>query len=1395
MKRFIITAIACMLCWFASAQSAFRLHYWFDTQHDSGVTAISENGSWQTLLETDGLSTGFHTLYTQVQDSSGRWFAPQSYLFYKSPTQPDANEAMPYVMWIDQDIEHSYSGDFLNENLLLDVGHISTGFHTINMQFGSGSSATLKSFLFYKSATQPAANETMAYTMWIDQDIENKRTGTFRNEHLILDLGTISTGFHTLYMQFGEGSDATLKSTCFYRKPHAELQIVRYEYWQNDLDSLKQVVNVTPQDTVDLITLLPLEPQPIRTTNFLFNPNDGTPVVNAKNEIHFKFYNAQDRIATRTFPYIDYNVVDTIYADTIERNTTRIVEAPSANRIHWFKLSAGVGDSLSFRTDKPCIMHLFAPSGAEVFKLEGQDAVRWKGCHSFESGTYYLAVHDVEDTGTIAVSYQWLYRYAVIAWDVHRVGNGGISSINFEGNGFNSLDTVYLYKGTDTIPALYIGRERKTTTSVVFNFENADTGMYQALFKFVDEDIFKTEVVYVETAKPIVLTTTCSYPQSFMRGGTVTYTYSITNTGNMTAYSVPMHIAIISSTKGISHIDVKGLDSPLIIANIDIDTIPEPYRQELIDKSKEIGDDHNFNRAFYVDSVTNDTVLIRANNLSFNIAPYETRSIEIIIKSNDSVNVLVATPDSINTMTYMDLNYAKINPHAVVWSCINDVFKCHLNYVSMDLSIIGIGLAIAEAFAGTSVAAAIDVGGIAIASCAVGFLQMIEADFEGAPHDNVSRFQKQVGWGNTLYNTIFDCLSAAIPVGKIKDVIKKMSTLGDFANTWVNWDFEFLDEMPNTLAPLPAFMTVPSIQLKTCIRRVYRDQNCIECKSGGSCEKGGTSKAVVPVDPNDITGHIAESGSHAIAAEQMQVPYMIEFENDTTFATASANTVIVRDTLDGNVFDLESFSSTSFTIGENVTTVDGGQTFVQTVDMRPNIDVLAQVALDYAIDSTFSVATWTFTSIDPMTLEPTNDPTLGFLPANYNGDGIGEVNFTINRKATLTDSATIDNRAYIVFDNEDPIVTPTWRNIVDNTAPISRVDSVTYNGGTATVAMHATDNLSGVWRYNVYGQIGESWLLLATNIAADTAAVVEAVPEQYDSFRTTAIDSAGNVEPLRAAPPTIYDTLNVTSCDQYTWYASTYTESGEYIRRALSPIPGYNDTVTTLILTINSSSASDTSASACDSFEWHDSVYSTSTTLIHTVTNAYDCDSVVTLHLTVNHSNTAVEAITACDSLEWNGATYRNEGLYEFDTVNAIGCDSIVTLNLTLNHSASDTLSVTVSDSYEWNGRIIENSGVYYDTLQTTMGCDSVIVLNLTLLQSIEQVGSEVVNVYPNPTRGKVEISVDGIKLIDVYDVNGRFIGSFRNTRTIDLSSYPVGLYTLRIETASGHYVCRVTRQ
>ena len=52
------------------------------------------------------------------------------------------------------------------------------------------------------------------------------------------------------------------------------------------------------------------------------------------------------------------------------------------------------------------------------------------------------------------------------------------------------------------------------------------------------------------------------------------------------------------------------------------------------------------------------------------------------------------------------------------------------------------------------------------------------------------------------------------------------------------------------------------------------------------------------------------------------------------------------------------------------------------------------------------------------------------------------------------------------------------------------------------------------------------------------------------------------------------------------------------------------------------------------------------------------CDSIHTLNLTINNSSTSSSTVTACDSFDWNGQTYTSSGSYTWTGTNSVGCDS-----------------------------------------------------------------------------------------------------------------------------------------
>ena len=167
----------------------------------------------------------------------------------------------------------------------------------------------------------------------------------------------------------------------------------------------------------------------------------------------------------------------------------------------------------------------------------------------------------------------------------------------------------------------------------------------------------------------------------------------------------------------------------------------------------------------------------------------------------------------------------------------------------------------------------------------------------------------------------------------------------------------------------------------------------------------------------------------------------------------------------------------------------------------------------------------------------------------------------------------------------------------------------------------------------------------------------------------------------------------VTACDSYTWDGTEYTTSGDYEKHYTNAAGC--DSVVTLHLTIGHSNTGDTTAFACNSFDWyeHTNITSSTETLTHTFTNASGCDSVVTLHLTVGHSNTGDTTAVACDSFDWyehTNITSSTEALTHTFT-NASGCDSVVTLHLTINPlPETPVLSVTNNTSCDKpNGMVV----------------------------------------------------------------------------------------------------------
>ena len=199
----------------------------------------------------------------------------------------------------------------------------------------------------------------------------------------------------------------------------------------------------------------------------------------------------------------------------------------------------------------------------------------------------------------------------------------------------------------------------------------------------------------------------------------------------------------------------------------------------------------------------------------------------------------------------------------------------------------------------------------------------------------------------------------------------------------------------------------------------------------------------------------------------------------------------------------------------------------------------------------------------------------------------------------------------------------------------------------------------------------------------------------------------------------VTSTFNAVACDSYQWNDSVYTEGGAY-RQTFTAANGC-DSVVTLILTMHYSTTGDTVATACESFDWYEHTGITASTeaLTHVFNTVYGCDSTVTLHLTVNHATTGDTTAVACESFEWYGVTYTETPAVAPTHVytNVAGCDSTVTLHLTINHSTTGDTTAVACESFDW----YEHTGITASTEELThvfasvAGCDSTVTLHLTI--------------------------------------------------------------------------------
>ncbi len=271
--------------------------------------------------------------------------------------------------------------------------------------------------------------------------------------------------------------------------------------------------------------------------------------------------------------------------------------------------------------------------------------------------------------------------------------------------------------------------------------------------------------------------------------------------------------------------------------------------------------------------------------------------------------------------------------------------------------------------------------------------------------------------------------------------------------------------------------------------------------------KDKPTNPVVSMDPNEITGPDGQGTARYLHTLEKQ-HFQVSFENLAT-ASAAAQIVRIRDTLDVNKYNLSSFEFRGISVGRQYFRIPRGRKqFV--IERKVSAVNNMLVRINASVDTLTGVIDWQFTAINSTTK---NLPVFeGFLPPNNSRpEGEGTVSYSVTPRAGLPSGTVFSNRASIVFDANKAILTNSWQNTLDIEAPTSSLQATVSNVRDINIKFAGSDALSGVGYYNLHVSVNNGPWINFSGSQADTMSLIG----EYDStyrFYVTTQDKVGNLE-------------------------------------------------------------------------------------------------------------------------------------------------------------------------------------------------------------------------------------------------------------------------------------------
>jgi RHS repeat-associated protein/uncharacterized repeat protein (TIGR01451 family) len=217
-----------------------------------------------------------------------------------------------------------------------------------------------------------------------------------------------------------------------------------------------------------------------------------------------------------------------------------------------------------------------------------------------------------------------------------------------------------------------------------------------------------------------------------------------------------------------------------------------------------------------------------------------------------------------------------------------------------------------------------------------------------------------------------------------------------------------------------------------------------------------TTRVRTSLDPNEKVGPEGFGTEHYIEPDGT-IDYTIYFENKSGANIAHAQEVVVTDVLDSDL-DIATMELGEVQVGgQTVGDMIGYQTGSIRVPLKDS-NLLMDVIVEFNL--TTRTITWRLKAVDPLTGDFPDGVNEGILPPNdEKGSGEGHVRFRVKPRNYASQSAKIENKASIVFDqNRSPAP---FRAALKSSglAPIRvRVSAVTISSSARTAALTPNGN-------------------------------------------------------------------------------------------------------------------------------------------------------------------------------------------------------------------------------------------------------------------------------------------------------------------------------------------------